>query len=85
MFLFCFFCEILFLFRRLWINDSTLQKDRVKIFARLSAFQSMEGVIIPLTAKFISGQTGASWILVNVAFGILAMKRRNEEASFTNR
>eukprot|EP00434_Breviolum_minutum_P026376 symbB.v1.2.023320.t1/scaffold2124.1/size88503/2 len=54
----------------LWINDSTLQKDRVKIFARLSAFQSMEGVIIPLTAKFIIGKTG---VLLLVGIRCLAV------------
>ncbi|CAJ1395697.1 unnamed protein product [Effrenium voratum] len=41
----------------LWINDCTAQNDRVKIYARLSAFQSMEGIVVPLAAKLLSGKT----------------------------
>ena len=54
-------CEALLLSpERLWIKDCSTPEDRLRIFARFNAFQSMEGVVAPFLVKFISAKLAAT-------------------------
>ncbi|CAJ1457906.1 unnamed protein product [Effrenium voratum] len=54
----------------IWINDRTQPEERVRMFGRLTAFQSLEGIVVPLSTQLIHGKSA---VVVLALFRLAAL------------